>query len=275
MSIIPRMSLWTGPTTQTQPRCQVELWQSSNWLRIPCLKRSHLFRDGNNEPCQRGGSFLTGKSLPAADGKNKSLRKLRKGGWELVVPGKPHLASYLKTNPLQTCLVLLYWKCCKHVPLHPIFLVQFKNYFGKIPSGFLHKGTLGCINPSSSPVFHTGNLMNPTFLSPDKLLFEGFLKTRSVLRMPTLGFPALLVTSRMSFTFPWALHTSSSSSLVQENGKPDIKSLCFSRVVLYLNTWKKKKGCWFTNQPEIPTISIPHLKNNSCLWDPKLPQSHE
>lgn len=49
MSTIPRMSLWTGPTTQTQPRWQAEFWQSSNWFRIPYLTRSHLFRDGNNE----------------------------------------------------------------------------------------------------------------------------------------------------------------------------------------------------------------------------------
>lgn len=56
----------------------------------------------------RGGSFLIGKSLPATDVRNKSLRKLKKGGWELVVPGKAPLASYLKTNPLQTCLFLLY-----------------------------------------------------------------------------------------------------------------------------------------------------------------------
>lgn len=125
--------------------------------------------------------------------------------------------------------------------------MQFKKYFGKIPFGFLTKGTLGCINPSSSTSINTTphwQLNKPNiFVSRlhDKLLFEGFLESRSVLRMPTLGFPALLVTSRMSFTFPWALHTSSSSSLVQENGKPDIKSLCFSRVVLYLNTWRNKK----------------------------------
>lgn len=31
----------------------------------------------------------------------------------------------------------------------------------------------------------------------------------------------------------------SSSSLVQEKGRPEMKSLCFSRVVLYLNTYKK------------------------------------
>lgn len=35
---------------------------------------------------------------------------------------------------------------------------------------------------------------------------------------------------------------SSSSSLVQEKGKPEMKSLCFSRVVLYLNTCKKGKA---------------------------------
>lgn len=65
---------------------------------------------------------------------------------------------------------------------------------------------------------------------------KDFVEIKSALTMPTLGFPARLVTSLMSFTFPWALHISSSSSLVQENGKPDINNLCFSSVVLYLNT---------------------------------------
>lgn len=67
-------------------------------------------------------------------------------------------------------------------------------------------------------------------------LLKDFIEINSALRTPTLGFPARLVTSLMSFTFPCALHTSSSSSLVQENGKPDMNSLCFSSVVLYLNT---------------------------------------
>lgn len=56
-STIPRMSLWTGPTTHTQHWCQIKFWQSSNRFRIPYLTRSHLFRDGNNEPCQRGAHF--------------------------------------------------------------------------------------------------------------------------------------------------------------------------------------------------------------------------
>lgn len=158
--------------------------------------------------------------------------------------------------------------------------MQFEKYFGKIPFGFLHKGTLGCINPSSSKSINTKphwQLNKPNFFVSrlhDKFLFDGFLKTRSVLRMPTLGFPALLVTSRISFTFPCALHTSSSSSLVQENGKPDIKSLCFSRVVLYLNTWRTKM---LVHKParNSKDFKILHPKSNSCLWDAQLPQSHE
>lgn len=130
-------------------------------------------------PVREGGSFLTGKSLPAADVRNKSLRKLRKGGWELVAPGK---VSYLKTNPSQTCLFLLYSKCCQHFPLHPIFLVQFKKYFGKIPLGCLHKGTLGCINPSFPTSFNAKphwQLDKPNFLSPDfvsSFFLKDFLK---------------------------------------------------------------------------------------------------
>lgn len=58
----------------------------------------------------------------------------------------------------------------------------------------------------------------------------------------TLGLPARLVTSRMSFTVPCSLHRSSSSSFVQEKGKPEIKSLCFSRAVLYRNICQKPRG---------------------------------
>lgn len=62
----------------------------------------------------------------------------------------------------------------------------------------------------------------------------------------TFGLPALLVTSLRSFTVPCALQMPSSSSLVQEKGRPEMKSLCFSRVVLYLNTYKtgKAHGGW-------------------------------
>lgn len=43
----------------------------------------------------------------------------------------------------------------------------------------------------------------------------------------------------------------SSSSLVQEKGRPEMKSLCFSRVVLYLNTYKKGKGHGWMEQPRL------------------------
>lgn len=77
-------------------------------------------------------------------------------------------------------------------------------------------------------------------------------------REHTLGLPARLVTKRMSLTFPWALHTPSSSSLVQENGKPEMKSLCFSRAVLYLNIcgWGRE-----TRQFQIISLFLTTLKD--------------
>ena len=76
---------------------------------------------------------------------------------------------------------------------------------------------------------------------------------------PTLGLPARLVTSRMSFTVPWALQISSSSSLVQEKGRPDTNSLCFSRAVLYLNTCGGGRGLTPWAQPSSPHRRVrPH-----------------
>lgn len=226
-------------------------------------------------PVREGAQFSQANPFLQQMVGTKASGKLRKGGWELVVPGKHHLTSYLKTNPLQTCLFLLYWKCCKYFSLHPSFLVQFKKYFWKkILLVFCTKAHWSAEIQALLQVL-IQNSMNPTFFVSrlhDKLLFEGFLKTRSVLRMPTLGFPALLVTSRMSFTFPWALHTSSSSSLVQENGKPDIKSLCFSRVVLYLNTWRNKKDVSSQTSQKFQGFQSYTSKG---IPDPKLPQSHE
>lgn len=56
----------------------------------------------------------------------------------------------------------------------------------------------------------------------------------------------------MSFTVPWALQISSSSSLVQEKGRPDTNSLCFSRAVLYLNTYGGGRGLTPRAQPSSP-----------------------
>ena len=74
----------------------------------------------------------------------------------------------------------------------------------------------------------------------------------------TLGLPARLVTSLMSFTVPWALQISSSSSLVQENGSPEMNSLCFSRAVLYLNTYEEAEREGITTQgpAQLPTWSL-------------------
>lgn len=54
----------------------------------------------------------------------------------------------------------------------------------------------------------------------------------------TLGFPERYVTKRTSLTVPWFLQISASCSLVHENGSPEMKILCFSIIVLYLNTYK-------------------------------------
>lgn len=66
----------------------------------------------------------------------------------------------------------------------------------------------------------------------------------------------------MSFTAPWALQISSSSSLVQEKGRPDTNSLCFSRAVLYLNTYGGGRG--LTPGPaQLPT---PQGQASSTGW---------
>lgn len=54
--------------------------------------------------------------------------------------------------------------------------------------------------------------------------------------LQTLGLPERLVTSRMALIVPCSLKRSSSVSLVQVYGRPEIKILCFSIDVLYLKT---------------------------------------
>lgn len=89
------------PNTQTQLRCQVEFWQSSCWFRISSLTRSHLFPDGNNEPCQREvvhfslANLLVQQVLATIASGN-----YRKGGGESVIPGELYSSQVPQKNLL-------------------------------------------------------------------------------------------------------------------------------------------------------------------------------